>query len=149
MRRGSFFVDPVVQGRLAWKIVSYWFFCLLAVELFIACWFLWIYRVDSSADLVQLVMHVCAIPFAASLLLLPVVVFDSIRFSHRFTGPMVRFRRVIKEVADGHEVKPLAIRDGDFWNDYAADFNRVVGRIKQLEDELRDLKSQHEEPCGV
>jgi hypothetical protein len=149
MRRGSLFVDPVVQGRLAWKVIAYWFFCLLALELFVACWMLWVYRVDSAVDLARLVMHVCAIPFAASLLLLPVVVIDSLRFSHRFTGPMVRFRRAIKELADGENVEPLAIRDGDFWNDYAADFNRLAVRIQELEQALANAPADQQEPWTV
>lgn len=149
MRRGAFFVDKVVQGRLAWKVISYWFFCLLAVELFVACWLVWLYRPESSLDLVRLVMHVCAIPIAASLILLPVVIVDSIRFSHRFTGPMVRFRRIMKDLAEGKEIEPLAIREGDFWNDYAADFNRVAARMKELEGIVRDYKAREEDPCGV
>ena len=35
LRRGAWFVEPTVQGRLAWRVVSYWFFCLMAVELLV------------------------------------------------------------------------------------------------------------------
>lgn len=149
MRRDSFFVDPVVQGKLGWKIVSYWFFCLLAVELFVACWLVWLLRPESSLELVRLVMQVCAIPFAASLLLMPIVIFDSMRFSHRFAGPMVRLRRVMRDLADGKPTSPVAIREGDFWNDFAADFNRLAKRVEQLENEVRDYRAKEEEPCGV
>ncbi len=149
MRRDSFFVDPVVQGRWAWKVVSYWFFCLLAVELFVACWLVWLYRPSSSLELVGLVMQVCAIPFAASLLLLPIVVFDSIRFSHRFAGPMVRLRRTMKDLAEGRASPPVNLRDGDYWNDFALNLNQLIERVERLEEENRDLKAQQEEPCGV
>jgi hypothetical protein len=149
MRRGTFFVDPVVQGRLAWKVAGYWLFCLLAVELFVACWLVWLYRPESSLELVRMVMSVCAIPFAASLILLPIALIDSIRFSHRFAGPMVRVRRLMNDLAAGREVEPLAIRDGDFWNDFAKDFNRLVARVEDLQNEVRDLRAQQEDPCGV
>ena len=149
MRRDSFFVDSVVQGRLAWRVVSYWFFCLLAVELFVACWLVWLYRPTSSTELVGLVMQVCAIPFAASLLLLPIVIFDSIRFSHRFAGPMVRLRKVMKDMADGRPGGVVALRDGDFWNDFAGDLNRLIVRVDELETAVRDFKAKEEEPCGV
>lgn len=149
MRRGSLFVDPIVQGRLAWKVILYWFFCLLAVEVFVACWLVWLETPRSSLELVGLVMRVCAIPFAASLLLLPIVILDSIRFSHRFAGPMVRIRRSMKEMADGLPGKPVILRDGDFWNDFAADYNRLVDRIDQMEAELRELQLQRDESCSV
>ena len=149
MRRDTFFVDRVVQGRFGWKVVSYWFFCLLAVELFVACWLVWLYRPSSSLELVGLVMRVCAVPFAASLLLLPIVVFDSLRFSHRFAGPMVRLRRVMNELAEGRSCSPVLLRDGDYWNDIADDLNRVMERVERLENEVRDFKAKQEEPCGV
>ena len=149
MRRDSFFVDPSVQGRWGWKVVSYWFFCLLAVELFVACWLVWLYRPSSSLELIHLVMQVCAIPFAASLLLLPIVVFDAIRFSHRFAGPMVRLRRAMKELAEGRACAPVLLRDGDCWIDFAVDLNRLIERVERLEEENRDYKAKLEDPCGV
>lgn len=149
MRRGTFLVDPAVQGRFGWKVVSYWFFCLLAVELFVACWLVWLYRPSSSLELIRLVMQVCAVPFAASLLLLPIVVFDSLRFSHRITGPMVRLRRAVKEMAAGQPASLVLLRDGDFWGDFATDLNQLIERVDKLESELRDRKAKEEEPCGV
>jgi hypothetical protein len=149
MRRGSFFVDPVVQGKLAWKVAAYWLFCLLAVELFVGCWLVWRQHPNSSLELVGMVMSVCAIPFAASLLLLPVALIDSIRFSHRFAGPMVRLRRVMNDLAEGREVEPVVIRDGDFWNDFAHDFNRLIVRVEELESEVQDLRAKQDDPCGV
>lgn len=149
MRRGTYFVDPPVQGRLAWKVVVYWFFCLLAVEVFVACWVVWLDRPTSSLQLVGIVMRVCALPFAASLLLLPIVVFDSIRFSHRFAGPMVRLRRGMKDLAEGRVARAVIVREGDFWEDFAEDYNRVVDRVDRLEAELMHLRAKQDEPCGV
>jgi hypothetical protein len=149
MRRGSFFVDPAVQGRLAWKVAAYWLFCLLAVELFVACWLVWLNRPTSSLELVGMVMQVCAIPFAASLILLPVALIDSVRFSHRFAGPMVRVRRVVNELAEGRTVDPVVIREGDFWNDFAKDFNRLIVRVEELQNEVKELRAKEEEPVGV
>jgi hypothetical protein len=127
-------------------VASYWLFCLLAVELFVACWLVWLDRPQSSLELVSRVMQICALPFAGSLLLIPLVVFDMVRFSHRFAGPMVRLRRGMNELAEGQPTPHVIPRDGDFWRDFAEDYNRVVDRVEQLEAQLRTAQHHPLEP---
>ena len=69
---------------------------------------------------------------AASLLILPLVVMDLLRLSNRFAGPARRLRNALCELGEGKEVRPLLFRDNDFWQETAAEFNRVNDRIKQL-----------------
>jgi hypothetical protein len=44
------------------------------------------------------------------------------------TGPILRLRRALKEVADGLPAKPLNFREQDFWRELATDFNRAAAR---------------------
>ena len=66
----------------------------------------------------------------ASFILLPLVVYDIIRTSNRFTGPLLRLRRSMRALAAGEQVKEIRFRDGDFWQDLAEDFNAVARRVQ-------------------
>jgi nitrogen fixation/metabolism regulation signal transduction histidine kinase len=66
----------------------------------------------------------------ASLLLMPLVAWDVIRLSNRFVGPILRMRRAMKALAQGEQVQPIAFREGDFWREFAGDFNAVAERLQ-------------------
>ena len=51
--------------------------------------------------------------------IIPIVVRDLVKLTHRFAGPMLRMRRLMKQVANGEHVEPVRFRDGDFWQDFA------------------------------
>ena len=52
-----------------------------------------------------------------------------IRFSNRFVGPMVRLSQSMQQLAEGHSVQPIKLRNGDYWQDFAAAFNQVLERV--------------------
>ena len=79
----------------------------------------------------------------ASLALLPVVIFDCIRLSNRFAGPIYRLRRVMRQVALGRPAQPVRFRDGDFWDAVSADFNALLARVNELE---QNAVQTHSEP---
>jgi nitrate/nitrite-specific signal transduction histidine kinase len=68
----------------------------------------------------------------SSVVLLPLVLFLAIRFSHRFVGPMVRFQRTVKQLAGGETVAPITLRRNDFWGEFANDLNQLSGKISEL-----------------
>lgn len=63
--------------------------------------------------------------------LLPVMAWDAIRFSHRLVGPLVRFRRTMQDIANGQPVRPIKLRDGDFLDDLRDDFNRMLETLQR------------------
>ncbi len=67
---------------------------------------------------------------------LPIVVYDAIRYSHRFAGPVMRIRQTVSRLADGENVPPIVLRKGDFWTDVADEVNRLNERVRQLETTL-------------
>jgi len=67
---------------------------------------------------------------AASLLVLPIVIWDVLRVSHRFAGPMVRLRHGLRDLADGKTVRPMKFREGDFWTVFADEFNRLAESLE-------------------
>jgi len=61
--------------------------------------------------------------------LFPVFAYDSIKLSHRFVGPIMRLRRVLRQAALGEHVPPLQFRQDDFWQDLAGSFNTLMERL--------------------
>jgi hypothetical protein len=131
-QRKQLFVDQKVQGALVVRTIGYWAFCLLSITLMLLCW-----RI-ATGPARMFYMHFDDMWFhfgpalVASLILLPMVVVDVVRMSNRFVGPMVRFRRMMKDLAAGKPVRPITLRDGDFWQDYAKDFNAVLRHVVRL-----------------
>ncbi len=128
--RKQLFVDPKVQGALVARVVMYWVVCLVTISLMLLCWRI----VTGPARPVY--THFDDMWFfygpaaVASFLLLPLVIIDIVRLSNRFTGPMLRLRRSMRALGRGEHVSPLEFRDGDFWQDFAEEFNRVLVRVQ-------------------
>jgi hypothetical protein len=67
------------------------------------------------------------------------------RMSNRFVGPIYRLRRSMRSLANGADVDPVFLRDGDYWFDFAEDFNRVateMGAIKPADLVNRDASDE-------
>ncbi len=131
--RKQLFVDPKVQGALVLRTVLYWFFCLLTMTIALLLWrlltgparlFFWHFD-----DL----WHYYGPAAVASLLVLPLVIIDSVRLSNRFAGPLYRLRRDMRRLAAGETVRPIKFRDGDFWAEFADEFNAVAKKMDLLE----------------
>lgn len=69
---------------------------------------------------------------AVLLVISPVFIFDSIKLSNRFVGPMISFRSSLRKLASGDEAPSLTFRKGDFWRDLTDDFNKVSAELKDL-----------------
>lgn len=149
--RKQLFVDPKVQGALVGRVVMYWFVCLITISLMLLCWRI----VTGPARPVY--THFDDMWFfygpaaVASLFLLPLVIVDIVRLSNRFTGPLLRLRRSMRALARGEHVTPIEFRDGDFWQDFAEEFNRVVARVQSPDSAANDeqiVADELEEPVS-
>jgi hypothetical protein len=136
-----------VQIALMVRAASYWLYCLLTLTLMTLCWRI----ANSEPQTFQSHMHALKRDFApaaaSSLFLLPIVLFDVLRFSNRFTGPMVRVRRMLKRMIEGEPVPPISFREGDFWDDFAEDINGVAARLQELEAKVTAQKNERLEPA--
>jgi hypothetical protein len=131
--RKQLFVDPKVQGALVIRAVGYWFFCLLTMALALVLWRVW----TGPARLFYLqfgeMWHWYGPAAIASLFVVPLVVIDIVRTSNRFAGPLYRLRREMRKLAAGEPVRAVKFRDGDFWMEFADEFNAVAKRLDLLE----------------
>jgi hypothetical protein len=123
-----FFVDREVQGALVWRVLLYWNFFVIVIPLMLLLRELCLVPGASLGDAIRGMASRYSPVMFASLLLLPLVMFDLIRTTHRMTGPILRLRRALREVAEGRPAQPLNFREHDFWRDLATDFNRAAAR---------------------
>ena len=143
--RKCLFVDPKVQNALITRVVLYWMVCLTGMALILLCW-----RVITGPPQ-PFIMHFNELWFyygpavIASLILLPLVIFDLVRFSNRFVGPLFRLRRSMRELARGQYVEPLEFRDADFWGGIAEEFNAVRIRLQGCASASEDQTEEEEE----
>lgn len=129
-RRSKHFIDRHVQGALLFRAARYWVLSLTMVAgLTVLGWlFVWPGIPSVVADWGQLAPlgQVLGLGLVVTVLLLPVVLYDLSKLSNRFVGPIFRLRRSMNDLADGKPVKPIRFRDGDYWQDVAEAFNRVL-----------------------
>jgi len=129
--RRRFFVDPQVQGALILRVVLYWVVCLVTVTLMLLCW-----RIATGPARL-FYTHFDDMWFhygpamVASCILLPLLVVDIVRLSNRFVGPLVRLRRAMRALARGEHVEPVSFREGDFWLEFAQEFNALLARVER------------------
>jgi len=157
MRR-RLFVDPKVQGALVLRVLLYWVVCLMTITLMLLCWsilktprmFYWHFD--------DMWFHYGP-ALIASFVLLPMVIVDIIRLSNRFAGPMLRLRRSMRALARGEHVEPVQFREGDFWKEFADEFNAVVALVQRAvpaeepthaeQPEVQEDQCEEPEPVGA
>ncbi|QDU40149.1 hypothetical protein Mal4_45040 [Maioricimonas rarisocia] len=126
-KRKKQFVDRDVQGAILLRLVMHWGLLLVATAAFL-------YFVEllsgNPRDAAANVLRRHGPTVLAVFALAPIFLYDLCKLTNRFAGPMVRLRRSMRDLADGCDVSPIRFRDGDFWHDLAADFNRVVDRVQ-------------------
>ena len=133
-KRRQLYVDGHVQGTIVRRVITYWACCVLfvVIPLCIGNAFrrpdLLFY--EQFGDLWNqywpvLVCIACMLPF---------FLYDALKLSNRFAGPLFRLRRYMHLLAEGKQVEPLMFREGDFCHEMALDFNRILERHNNAAD---------------
>lgn len=127
--RKKVWIDPF-QTRLAWRIALY--LTLLPPVLFNLL-FAWKLISEGVQDPVEQCLALLRqlVPVGICLLIVvPVMGWDAIRFSHRLVGPLVRFRRAAQDIARGETVRPIKLRDGDYLDEFRDEFNHMLESLQ-------------------
>ena len=91
-----------------------------------------------------------AIYWAPGLMLLtPMVAYDLLRVTNRFTGPVFRLRREMHRLANGESEYPLNFRDDDHWKELADVFNLLRTELMDLRSENASLKEGGDPPAST
>ena len=131
--RLKLFIDRDVQGTLARQLCFHWM--TLAFCLFVFTSVVHIVSNSLSGTAVQWdnYWRQNGKIFIVMAFVTPVFVWDAIKMSHRFTGPIIRLRQGLSQMGEGQQVQKLKFRDGDFWHDIAASFNKARKRLLDAE----------------
>ncbi len=133
-RRKRVWVHPGVQGFLVLRVLCY----LGAAAVFVlASLILWQLAVRGPARLFH--NHLADIwrqyapVFVALGVLVPFFLYDMIRVSHRFMGPIYRLHCSLEALAQGKPVEPIRFRKDDLLQELAEPFNQLLQRMEQLQ----------------
>lgn len=129
MRKGSrrrLLVDPEVQVSLIRRAIFYWIVCLTLMGLLTSMGIALSMPNASFEERCSQLMFLFGPAALAALLVLPLFLFDCIRYSNRFAGPLKRLSEQIKQLAETGHAEPISIRQNDFWSHLVTDFNRLV-----------------------
>jgi len=129
--RKKLYVDRQVQGALILRSVLHWYFYMCAILLTVV-----VFTVirDPSQLAIKLVFKsfVYFSPaIIASIVLLPLFIYDILKTSHKVAGPIIRLRNEMAKVTHGEKIKELRFRDGDHWAELAKDFNEMAAVLME------------------
>lgn len=146
-KRTKFFVDKSVQGSIAKRVTIHWI-CFFAIMIALQVLTTWMVNpMSTRGELFKMVVQNNGLFLMAVVLLLPSFVFDTVKLSNRFAGPMVRLKNAFQEVAETGDLKEIQFRDGDFWMDIAEKYNVMVRVVneKQKNESTNDANSKENE----
>ena len=133
-RRSKSLVDPEVQGSVLRKIAIHWFILFLCNSLALV---MWVRLFEQPDALWSETLRECFyryLPFfVVTFALVPAFVWDTLKLTNRFAGPILRLRQALAESAQGRAVAPLHFRQNDFWREIAENFNITVGARKPID----------------
>ena len=124
-RREKSLVDREIQFGLASRLLLYWCATWLAVFAVPTITQLFMSEV-SPTKLAQKMINDLWFPMTMSLLMLPIVARDCVRFSNRIAGPIWRLRQTLRDVNNGQVVSPIKLRKDDFCHEVIDEVNRIV-----------------------
>lgn len=133
--RKRLFVDSKVQGSLVRQLVMHW-----ALACFLI--FLYLFTLQTFAhgftlsfkENLGMLWRQYGMLLLVILVISPVFIYDSIKLSNRFVGPMIKFRRALAKLANGEDTGEITFRENDFWKDLTQDFNAIAGELKTKRD---------------
>ncbi len=145
-RRRKQFVDAAVQGALVRRMAGHWF-------LFLAISTVLMLGLQVLNDPFRPVgQHVTGFMQEHLFFLLlmacmtPIFLWDTVKLSNRFVGPVLRVQRALHEVNTGGEVSEVKFRNGDFWLEMADEVNALLARYNQLRKESQGSSETSERP---
>jgi hypothetical protein len=154
-RRWRFWADKTIQGRLVFRLAIYWATCQFAlVGTMVGMSFLMMGSPNSGTGSIW---NLIVPGVIVSLLVLPFAIYDLVVFSNRFTGPMMRFRRHVAELAESGTADEIHFRPADFYLDLSENFNKIrtnshptdLGRRPQTEKSTPLPALQMTRPMGT
>jgi hypothetical protein len=139
-KRQRVFVDPVVQGGILRKIAFHWFMFFVCNALALMIWIRLFEQPDAAwGKTLEDTLRRFLPFFVITVALIPAFVWDTLKLTNRFAGPILRFRNALSDASAGRSVQPLHFRTNDYWQEIATNFNQLLERC----GESRDAEDVH------
>ena len=127
VKRSRALVDPEVQGGVLRKIAIHWVVFFICNTLALMIWIRLFEQPDADwsqtfGDTLRRFLPFFVITTA----LIPAFVWDTLKLTNRFAGPILRLRSALSDARRGLKVEPLHFRTNDYWQEIARNFNAVV-----------------------
>lgn len=146
VKRQLLWIDGQVQGVLVGRVVLYWFGLVLYLGISMFC-FQWWQNPDWTAwEHSQALFEQVWPCLPTMLVLLPMVIFDIVRLSNRFVGPVYRLRMHLAQLRKNPHTYPLNFRDDDYWQQLAEPINELQRKLLVLEEKVQSLTWQLKTP---
>jgi len=146
IHRRRLFIDHQVQGVLLLRAFLYWLVCVGLMTAMLVVWRGFTGPVQTLPALFAELWFQYAPALVVSVLVLPLVLFDVVRLSNRFVGPVYRLRQRMRQLARGEKAAPIKFREGDFWLELADEFNDL---LELVSDEAKRPLATREPAAGV
>ena len=127
VKRSRALVDPEVQGGVLRKIAIHWILFFICNTLALMIWIRLFEQPDADwgqtfSDTLRRFLPFFVITTA----LIPAFIWDTLKLTNRFAGPILRLRTALSDASRGLKVEPLHFRTNDYWQEIARNFNAVV-----------------------
>lgn len=66
-------------------------------------------------------------------LVLPFLLWDVLKMTHRIAGPLVRFQHALRDLAAGRRIRRIELRDGDLLTGFQDVFNEYLEKIDRIQ----------------
>jgi signal transduction histidine kinase len=150
--RGKFLVDSRVQLSLVGRVIVHWISFIVLFLLVVLTIEMFLREPGVSVlDSLSISLKKNALMFVLMVAVLPAFLYDTVKMSNRFAGPISRLKYGLTSLANGQPVEKINFRKGDFWGELAEDFNRVATRL-EAETEIAQENTpveNSETPCRV
>ncbi len=129
-KRSTIYVDPEVQMALARRVAVHW--CIFMVVCFVFTGIVQGFIEHPSTSLAEMLSYGLKrnfIAILAGIAMMPLFIFDTMKVTNRFAGPIRRLRETLRAIANGETTAELKIRSGDYWGGLAEEFNAAMARM--------------------
>ncbi|MEM0926141.1 MAG: hypothetical protein AAGJ83_08900 [Planctomycetota bacterium] len=142
-KRSRTLVDSEVQGSLIRRVALHWVLFFLCNTIALTFWVRLFEHPDGdlSESFIATVRRFLPF-FIITAALIPAFVWDTLKLSHRFAGPIARLRSTLLDLKEGRAVAPLKFRDSDFWQEIAKNFNDVMSLRQPNPSEAADTQKK-------
>ena len=140
--RKRIYINSEIQFGLIRRTLLHWGLYMCAVLLAVMLWFTYRNHDATLSNVIQESFTNFAPALFAGIILLPLFLYDQLKFSHRMVGPIYRMRREMRKLARGEGIQKLRFRDRDHWHQLAEDFNLLAENVIRSRRSLRTAQDK-------